>query len=60
MSAKNQEYLVEISSLPIKELLTKSEREEEAHVLAEHSNKRRSFPITREVVERLINRLEEV
>lgn len=60
MSVKNQEYLVEISSLPNKELMTKSEREDEAHSLAEYSNKRRSFPITREVVERLINRLEEV
>lgn len=60
MSTKKQEYQVEISSFPINEILTKSEREDEAHGLAEYSNKRRSFPITREVVERLINRLEEV
>ena len=60
MSDKDLKNQVEITSLPIKELLTKPEREVDAHDLTNSSKKERSFPFTREVVERLINRLEEV
>jgi hypothetical protein len=60
MSTKNQEFQVENSTFPSMELLTKSEREDETRALAESSIKRRNLPITREVAERLINRLEEV
>jgi hypothetical protein len=60
MSTKDQEFQVENSPFQIVELLTKSEREDGTHALAVSSIKRSSLPITREVVERLINRLEEV
>lgn len=51
---------LEISSFPIHELFSKHENDEDVRDLVDSPQDRRSIPFTRDVVERLINRLEEV
>lgn len=55
--AKNH---VEISSFPISELLSKREHGEDVRELTDSPLDRKSIPFTRDVVERLINRIEDV
>ncbi|MCK4899472.1 MAG: hypothetical protein KAS38_11880 [Anaerolineales bacterium] len=59
MSDTKQTYQAEILSAPILELRPRSKREAEAKGLTASSIDRRKFPFSREVIQRLIDRIKE-
>ena len=59
MSDTKQTYQAELLSAPILELRPRPKREAEAKGLAASSIDRRKFPFSREVIQRLIDRIKE-